>query len=274
MNRVDEIADKYSSRSIESKSKWYSPSAIDYDKGRPEYPAGVIADVISKANINATSKILEIGSGPGTATQHFSEIGCTIDCIEPNPDFVRIAQHHYKDHLNIRIHQSSFEEYEHKSELADIVLAGTSFHWVNKQIAFEKSSRLMSDSGYLVLLWNNELQPNENSREEVQSVYKRYAPELYPSESESELLDRFDSIGQWISDTSLFQSPFAGSCVSSVNYTAQRYINALKSYSPYLKLDSETQNNLFFELTSLINEKYNGAINLKLVSGYHIAEKA
>lgn len=116
MNQVDEIAEKYSSRTADAKSKWYSPSAHDYDIGRPSYPEAVISEVLSKTNVSAKSTLIEIGSGPGTATQHFSGIGCSIHCVEPNPDFVRIAKQSFRNAPNVQIQQCTFEEHDHSSE--------------------------------------------------------------------------------------------------------------------------------------------------------------
>ncbi len=127
MKTVDQIADEYSSRPAALKADWYSNSTASYNNGRPDYPSAVISEVISRTAISASSNLLEIGSGPGTATRSLVGLGCTIDCVEPNPGFVEIARDRFNDYPRIRIHQSTFEEYVHGASLVDVVLAATSF---------------------------------------------------------------------------------------------------------------------------------------------------
>lgn len=138
MKSADEIAKEYSSIPNESKLDWYSPAALSYHHGRPEYPSEIVSKIISKTGLNSSSKILEIGSGPGTATQGFINVGCEIECVEPNPEFIKIAQQHFINHPNIQFHASAFENFAPFPAIFDIVLAATSFHWVKKEIALKK----------------------------------------------------------------------------------------------------------------------------------------
>ena len=274
MKTLDEIAAQYSSKTAESKIDWYSPSAASYDNGRPDYPRAIISEVASITAISASSKLLEIGSGPGTATQSFAELGCSIDCVEPNPKFVEIARQRFKNHPHIRFHQSTFEEYDHESAMVDVVLAATSFHWVNKDVALAKSAALLKSSGYLVLLWNKELQPTDGTGEQVREIHERFVPGQFLFESETQQVETLEAIGKWACDNEYFSSPHFGFTITSIRYSAQRYIDALNSYSPYLKLNDSVKSGLFKTQLDLIETEYGGAIDLKYITGYHIGQKA
>lgn len=274
MKSADEIATEYASIPIDAKSNWYSPAALSYYHGRPEYPNTIISKIISETGINSSSKILEIGSGPGTATQSFSNIGCNIDCVEPNRDFINIAQHRFKNNLNIFFRESTFENYVHFSADFDIVLAATSFHWIEKELAFKKSATLLNDSGYLVLLWNNELQPDLFLSNTVREIYHKHAPDLFKNESEDQIVKRLESISHWFIDNDYFEISKFGFIVSKVRYSTKRYIKALESYTPYIKLEDKVKNSLFKSLSNFIDEEHDGVIDLKYVTGYHVAKKA
>lgn len=274
LETVDQIAHEYSSRSAKTKSNWYAPAAECYLRGRPKYPKEVINNVISETGIAEGSRLLEIGSGPGTATQSFAELGCSIDCVEPNPSFVELLRQRFVNKPNIFVHENTFEVYEHASELFDVVFAATSFHWVDKIIAFEKTASLLKPGGYLVLLWNHELQPVEEPDGPISSIYKRLAPNISPLEEESQIVAKLESISQWISDSEHFSQPNFGIKVSTVSYSAERYIDALQSYSPYLQMDETVKNNLFQAIWDLVKVEYSDTISLKYVTGYQVAQKA
>ncbi len=274
LKTVDGIAHEYASRSAAIKSAWYSAAAASYERVRPEYPSEVIANIVSKTGIGAKSRLLEIGSGPGTATQSFAELGCTMECVEPNPHFVEIVRQRFESNPNILVHESTFEEYHHTSELVDAIIAATSFHWVERQIAFAKTASLIKSSGFLILLWNHELQPLEEDGGPISQIYKRFAPELSPVEEESQIVAKLKSISNWVRGSDHFLPPHFGFVVTSVRYTAERYIDALQSYSPYLQLDKEVKNKLLQAIFDLVKLKHGNAIDLKYITGYHIAQKA
>ena len=224
-------------------------------------------------SLDTESRLLEIGSGPGTATQSFAELGCTIDCIEPNPNFVEIMRQRFSNNSSIRVHKSTFEEYRHTSEPVDAIIAATSFHWIDREISFAKSASLIKPSGNLVLLWNHELQPLEEDDGPISQLYQRLVPELAPIEEESQIVTKLKSISDWVRGSEYFLPPHFGFVVTSVRYTAERYIDALQSYSPYLQLDNEIKNKLFQAIFDLVKNEYGNVIDLKYITGYHIAQR-
>ncbi len=270
---VDEIASEYAARSPAAKADWYSAAAANYDRGRPPYPQAVVDDLVSRTAIGPASRILEIGSGPGTATQRLAPLGCTIDCVEPNPRFVEIARRRFRDHPNIRIHHCTFEAYEHRSGDVHVVLAATSMHWVSRDIAFAKSAQLLRSSGYLALLWNHELQPTETDAAAIAAIYARHAPGLFPTESDAQIEAKLESIGTWISGSGYFAEPRLGCIASTVCYSAQRYLDALQSYSPYLQLDALARENLLRSIGDYVAAQKAGAIDLRYLTGLHVARK-
>jgi protein-L-isoaspartate O-methyltransferase len=80
------------SKDLEQRKSWYSPAAKAYNSTRPKYPSALVDKAIKVAQLSSSSRILEIGSGLGTAATSFVQIGCSMVCIEPNPDFCELAR--------------------------------------------------------------------------------------------------------------------------------------------------------------------------------------
>jgi SAM-dependent methyltransferase len=90
----------YSSRDLEQRKNWYSPAAEAYNKARPCYPQELIRQVVEIAQLSSNSKILEVGCGPATATVAFAQLGFSMVCLEPNPDFYQLAQQNCQQYSN------------------------------------------------------------------------------------------------------------------------------------------------------------------------------
>jgi len=273
MKSIDEYVLEFSSQTTESKGGWYSPTASNYESGRPGYPANIISGVISRTNLNRSSRVLEIGSGPGTATQCFVQLDCAIDCIEPNADFVDAAQRRFAQHPNIQIFQTTFEDYENRSGSFDVIVAATSFHWINREIAFAKSSSLLRSGGYLVLLWNKELQPIGELGENIRDFHGRIQGGNFKFETAPGQIRALEGIGQWINDSEYFRYLGFAHHLSLVRYTTKQYLEALSTYSPYLAIQDPARNDLFVELGELIENENGGMVDLQYVTGCHIGQK-
>ncbi|BBD63937.1 type 12 methyltransferase [Nostoc commune NIES-4072] len=89
MENLKQTIISYSSKELEQRKNWYSPAAEAYNKARPRYPEDLIHQVMEVAQLSTDSKILEVGCGPATATVAFAQLGCSMICLEPNPDFSR-----------------------------------------------------------------------------------------------------------------------------------------------------------------------------------------
>jgi len=147
------------SKGLEERKNWYSPAAEAYNSTRPKYPRELVGKAVNAAKLSSSSRILEIGSGPGTATASFAELGCHMVCIEPNPDFCKIAKKKCKSYSSVEVINKSFEEWDLEPEAFDAVLAASSMHWIPSEIGYTKAGSALKEDGYLILLWNKELQP-------------------------------------------------------------------------------------------------------------------
>lgn len=267
------ITTGYSAKAGEEKKSWYSPAADNYLYARPTYPAEIINAVVAITEINQHSAILEIGAGPGTATQAFAEIGCSIDLVEPNSAFIDLAHETLKKYSKLKFHNQLFEEFNLANKQFDIVLAATSFHWVKPEVAYSKAAALLKKDGYLVLMWNKELQPSREIFDKLTPCFETHAPGIRQYETVAEQKEIIKKLGGYIETSGLFAEPEVGFVQAELTYSAKRYIGLLSSYSPYLSLPIENRKQLFECISTFINQQLGGEICLSYVSGFQIAKK-
>jgi SAM-dependent methyltransferase len=264
---------RYSSEALEQRKNWYSPAVDPYNQVRPPYPQSLIAQVLAIASLTADSEVLEIGCGPATATVSFAPLGCKMLCLEPNPDFYRLAQTNCQAYPQINIQNLSFEEWSLAEGCFDAVLAASSFHWIPPEIGYPKAAQALRDNGHLILLWNKELQPAQEVHSLLSEVYQVHAPFLdryEDRETQEKILQR---LGQMITDSGQFKEIVQASFESKVIYTVDQYLVLLNTYSSYLKLEPQTKAVLFEALRQKIEQNLGNSLSLSYLSAFHIAQK-
>jgi SAM-dependent methyltransferase len=263
----------YSSKNLEERKNWYSPAAEAYNKARPRYPQDLIRQVVEIAQLSSNSKILEVGCGPATATVEFALLDCSMTCLEPNPDFYQLAQQNCKPYPNVEIQNTSFEEWVLETENFDAVLAASSFHWIPPEIGYPKAAKALQKNGYLILLWNKELQPCYKVYQSLSEIYQAHAPSLNRYEDRKTQEDILRGLGQMITDSGQFKDVVCGQIESEVTYTVDEYLTLLNTYSPYIILEPQNKQALFAGLRNRIEQEYGGRLQLSYLSAFHIAQK-
>src|SRR5512139_3070597 len=118
----------------------FNKSAEWYDQIRPGYPEALVDDVITLSAIPRNGEILEIGCGTGKATEMFASRGYAMLCLDIGMDLAAVAVRKFSESANVEIAVSSFEEWASGGRLFDLVIAATSFHWIDPAIACVKSA--------------------------------------------------------------------------------------------------------------------------------------
>ena len=271
---LKEAIRQFSRRELEQRKHWYTPAADAYNCARPTYPPELIAQLVAQTCLSSQSKLLEVGCGPGTATKAFASRDIEMMCLEPNPAFVQLARNACKQYPNVEIEQTSFEEWTLQPQTFDAVLAASSFHWIPAEIAYPKAADALVENGSLILLWNKELQPSYEVSLRLAKIYESYAPSLEKYEDEETQVEVAQKLGRWVEESERFRDVRFGYVRCQHAYSADRYLMLLKSYSPYLQLDSNLREKLFAALKDAIVRDLGGRIELSHISAFHIARKA
>jgi SAM-dependent methyltransferase len=273
MKDFKQILSDCSNKSLEERKSWYSPSAEAYNKTRPRYDKILLDRVAQVATLSANSNILELGCGPGTATVGFARLGCSMLCLEPNSDFCYLARQNCQSYPNVEICNTSFEEWQLQPQKFDAVLAATSFHWISPEVSYRKVSAALKEGGYLILLWNMGLEPEEKIGQVFRPVYQEIAPSIEPYEGKQTQQEHLQLFGEMIIDSGKFKNLVCEQFPFQVTYSADDYLMLLSSYSPYINLKPQNRERLFAGLKEKIEQNCGSSIQLSYISAFQIAQK-
>ncbi|MCD4706659.1 MAG: class I SAM-dependent methyltransferase [Candidatus Sabulitectum sp.] len=229
--------------------KTFNRRAETYDRIRPGYPDALIEDVTALSGIPEDGRILEIGCGTGQATLQFASRGFYMDCIDIGCDLVAIVSDKLRGYSKVQVVVSSFEDLDSGGKLYDLIIAATSFHWIDPDVAYVKSSSLLKSSGALAVFSNTHAGKNDGFFAEVQKVYQIFAPSVTGSAKKATAIQ-----------PECFEEPVSLCYPWSVEYTTEQYLDLLSTYSDHISLPETDRNALFAGIAGLINDKYDGRV--------------
>jgi SAM-dependent methyltransferase len=263
----------YRDASLAEKRHWYGSVAEAYDRTRPGYSQKFIDRIVEVTDLNANSRILEIGCGPGTATKSFANLNCEIIALEPNPEACQLAKHNCRRYAKVEIINSTFEEWVLPVDRFDVAMAATSFHWIDPHIACQKIFRALKESGYLILLWNTPPQIDpEFYRDWLREVYQLYTPSLPGYEEQEQNEGNLKVFSSNIVNSGYFKHLTTEKAIYRVNYSIDDYIALLSTLSPYLVLENQLKAALFSALKQKL-QNYGNTISLSYLSVLEIFQK-
>lgn len=111
-----------------------------YDRVRPTYPSRLITDLVFLCGLGPHSRVLEIGPGTGQLTKALAAHGCSIEAVELGPDLAVIARANLASFPRAHVSIAAFEQWPLPPDPFDVVVAATSFHWIDPQVRVAKSA--------------------------------------------------------------------------------------------------------------------------------------
>jgi len=154
---------------------------------------------------------------------------------------------------NVTVDISSFENWEPPKPFnTSFIFSATAFHWVDINTKYKKCHSLLSDGGYLVLMWNNDEPSAKNPI--IEEAYKRLF-NYYPGEELKiyNVNDLNDAIRKEILNSGLFEL---------VDFLQYKWFPIQKreilkkgffSKASFLSLSQEQQKALSLEISELFN---------------------
>lgn len=128
--------------------------ADEYGDGRPGYPPLLAQRLVDRCGLGRGAAVLEIGPGAGQATQLLLDAGAEVVAVEPGTRFARRLIERFGDE-RLTVINADFEHAELPDEPADLVAAGTSFHWIEPSVGLELAAERLRPGGSLALWWNH-----------------------------------------------------------------------------------------------------------------------
>jgi SAM-dependent methyltransferase len=123
-----------------------------YDRVRPGYPDELVADLVAITGIDRDSSILEVGCGTGQATRSLAALGCSVTAIEPGAGMAALAHHRIAAFGNVTVETTTFEEWADRGRRFDVLVAASSWHWVDPSVGWQRAHDVLHPGGWMALL--------------------------------------------------------------------------------------------------------------------------
>jgi ubiquinone/menaquinone biosynthesis C-methylase UbiE len=130
-----------------------------YEASRLGYPSDIIEFAVATAAVGAGSQVLEVGCGTGQLTQSLACYGFGLTAIDIGPSLIAAARRRL-DGSAVAFQAASFEDFAGAEAPFDMIVSGTAFHWIDPEVKFRKSARLLRPGGWLALLATGERYDN------------------------------------------------------------------------------------------------------------------
>jgi SAM-dependent methyltransferase len=123
-----------------------------YDRVRPTYPDELFGDLVTITGMNERSSVLEVGCGTGQATRSLAALGCRVTAVEPGTGMAALARQRLATLPNVAVETSSFEQWNDRGRRFDVLVAASSWHWVDPSIGWRRARDVLHPGGWMSLL--------------------------------------------------------------------------------------------------------------------------
>ena len=149
-----------------------------YDRVRPTYPDELFVDLAAISGLGRGSSVLEVGCGTGRATRPLAALGCSVTAVEPGAGMAALARQRLGPFPNVEVETSTFEAWEDRGRRYDVLVAASSWHWVDPTVGWRKAHDLVRPGGWMALLGNVVVRrPGEKEvYAETADLHERYSP--------------------------------------------------------------------------------------------------
>lgn len=227
-----------------------------YDRARPDYPPTLFADLVRLTGIDAHSSVIEIGPGTGQATRGLLATGAAITAIEIGAN---LADRLRTNLPAVDVVTTAFEDWTPPAPV-DLVTSFTAWHWVDRDVRAQLVHDALKPHGHLATVTTAHVRGGTvDFFDRAQECYLRWDPATDPDErllAPDDLPTKLDEVD----DSPLFGPATRLRYVRDIDYTADTYLDVLRTYSGHRALSDEARNGLLGDLRALIDDDHGGVI--------------
>ena len=260
-----------------SSRSWFDGVAEIYERVRPLYPARLFDDLFNylggdPANPEPVATI-EIGPGTGQATGSLLARGATVAAVEPGPKLAEFLRSKFSGQPRLVVINERFEDAPLPEGMADLVVAATSFHWVDPAVRYEKVRAALRAGGVLAVIGTNQIasEADRGYFEASQVLYQRYFPGEEPGELQGE--DVTPPEIPEIIDSGVFEKVELFRYRWDQRYNTEEYLDLVRSYSNTNQMEPGAREAFLGDLERFIDEEYEGYVIRPLVITLSLARK-
>ncbi len=217
--------------------------AAMYDKARPSYPTALVDALMALG----PQRVLDVGCGTGKASRLFSDRGCDVLGVEPDPAMAAIARSH-----GVRVEEGAFEDWQPRGRLFDLIVSGQAWHWVDPEVGPAKAASVLHPGGHLAIFWNRG-RLDAALAVTFGAIYQRLAPTIAPDtvalNPPAEPENRFAQLGHG----GQFSDIEARTYEWNATYDRERWTNYVSTQSDHVLLPDAQRQDLLGALGAAID---------------------
>jgi SAM-dependent methyltransferase len=244
-----------------------------YDRVRPGYPDEAVDALVDLSRLPAKGRLVEIGAGTGQLTVALAERGYSIVAVEMGPALAERCEANLSDYRDAHVVAGRFEEIDLPPDSFDLVVAATSFHWLDPAVAYRRAAEVLRPHGSLGLLWNLHVDADVGFFAESEEIYERLAPQVLGPGISGRMANREARVRE-IEATGLFVDVASRAFPWSAEYDRETYLDLLSTYADHIALQPDVRAQLDVELGALIDKRYGGVVEKHYQTVLYVGELA
>jgi SAM-dependent methyltransferase len=242
-----------------------------YDRVRPSYPDALIDDAITLTGLRPSSRVLEIGSGTGKATEAFVRHGLRVVGVEPGASLARVARQRFTGADTVTIVEHTFQSWPLEPEAFDLVAVAQAFHWLSAETRFTKAAAALRPGSALAVFGSSPVMERSPLRRELDRVYAQLAPAIRTSILTRWYADEM-SMRRLLAESGQFGPVTMRVYPWSRTYEIETYLNLLRTHSDH-RLLLEAEREALLEGVRGAIMRHGGTITVRYEAHLHLAER-
>jgi len=266
-----------------------------YDRVRPGYPDELFTDLATITGTDEATTVLEVGCGTGQATRSLavssfqyrtqgsaekdSAAGCSVTAIEPGAGMAALARQRLAAFENVTVEQATFEEWDDRSRRFDVLVAASSWHWVDPSIGWQRAHDVLRTGGWVALLGHVVVRrPGEPEvYAETADLHERFSPgnpDWGHPPLEEDVRETDEGWGLVEDPGGLFDPPVVRWYPTVQWFDGEGFADLLRSQSPYRTLDREVREPLLDAVAHRIRTRMDDRAARRYLSVLRVGQRA
>ncbi len=243
------------------RSRFDSAAAL-YDRARPDYPEALFDTLLRHIGVEAGARVLEVGSATGKATVPLARRGLSVTCVELGEHLAAIARERLAVYPAVEVVTADFETWVPPEAVSfDLVVAATSWHWIDPLIGFPKVAGLLGPGGHLAVWGATHVFPagGDTFFREIQDVYDEIGEGRAPAATWP-TPDELAPLGLDEASVGLFETIAVERFDWEIPYDADSYIDLLNTFSGHLAMQPWQRHRLYSEIRRRLDQRSDGRL--------------
>ncbi|MCA9728319.1 MAG: class I SAM-dependent methyltransferase [Candidatus Eisenbacteria bacterium] len=231
-----------------------------YHEARPGYPEPLVDELVSLADIRTGTRVLEIGPGTGQLSGPLAMRGPRLTAVERGSRLADVARRALSHFPQVEVVTADFDHWVTTPGSFDVVVAATSFHWLDPSTRLERCARLLRPGGWLAIVqtrWGV-ARGEDPFFAASQACYARWDPSHDPARGQV-------GPGDVVAPLDELKGPDFGDVIHrrflcERRHDAASYCGLLGTFSDILVLEETRRAGLLGCLSKLIVDRFGGRI--------------